>query len=621
MVCTRLARVLVLGLFFCSGCAIAKNNQSSEGSSASAIKAEPETSMMKPLAQKSGPDDIQAETLPEGTAGPLPIPSLGEGLVDENEPLQSESLSDRPPGSVDQSDQEKIDNALELLQASGYFREQGDLDSAIEALDKAYAKLLEVVEQRDPELVQQKEDLRFTISKRVIEAYASRFRTANGLQTAIPLSMNRHVQRAIDLFTGKQKDFFLQAYRRSGIYRPAILEALREAGLPEELSWLPLIESGFKVKAFSRARALGLWQFIASTAYKFGLKRDRWIDERMDPEKSTDAAIAYLKELHRMFGDWTTALAGYNCGEWAVLKRIRAQKINYLDNFWDLYERLPQETAFYVPSFLAVLHIVNDPKAHGLELPPLDEPAETETVMLSRAVSLKDMAKLIGVDRTVLADLNAALRRGVTPDRPYELTVPSGKGEILLSKLHDIPAWRNPVPSYYIHRVRRGDTLSEIAARYRASMRAIKTVNGLRGDLLVAGARLKIPTASRAGVVPPETSSIQSEGLKGKVLTYEVKRGDSLWKIAQKYGTSTNLIISLNHLRNTTLTLGQVIKVPAWSSGSALTKTETYRVRRGDSPFLIARRHHMDLSELLSLNRLTPRSRIYPGQKLLIRAE
>ncbi len=196
-------------------------------------------------------------------------------------------------------------------------------------------------------------------------------------------------QREIQSFQTQERDFFLESYKRSGRYRGEMVKALKEAGLPEELSWLPLIESGFKVRALSRSRAFGLWQFIPSTGYKFGLKRNDWIDERLDPEKSTAAAIAYFKELHQMFGDWATVLAAYNCGEGAVARVIREQKADYLDNFWDFYERLPRETARYFPRFLAVLAIINDPAKYGFTLDELDKPLSCETVTIERPVQLR----------------------------------------------------------------------------------------------------------------------------------------------------------------------------------------------------------------------------------------
>jgi membrane-bound lytic murein transglycosylase D len=214
-----------------------------------------------------------------------------------------------------------LDDALELCQVSQEFWQKGELENAVDALDQAYALILGVDATDQPKLIQQKEDLRFMISKRILEIYASRNIVVNGNHDAIPLVMNNHVQAEIKRFTiGSERKFFKQAYQRSGRYRPQIVAALREAGLPEELSWLPLIESGFKVNALSRSRALGLWQFIPSTGYKFGLKRDKFIDERMDPVKSTTAAIGYLKELHGIFGDWSTVLAAYNCGEGRVLR-------------------------------------------------------------------------------------------------------------------------------------------------------------------------------------------------------------------------------------------------------------------------------------------------------------
>ncbi|UCF86301.1 MAG: lytic transglycosylase domain-containing protein, partial [Desulfobacteraceae bacterium] len=234
-----------------------------------------------------------------------PIAALPKPL---SPPEPAESTPPAPaPEPPKKTDQELLDSALEFCQASNDFWERGDLENAIDALDQAYSLILEVHPDENPEILQQRDDLRFTISKRIIEVYSSRFTVANGNHKAIPLVMNSYVERAMRLFKGKDRRFFLDSYRRSGRYRPAIVRELRQAGLPEELSWLPFIESGFKVKALSRSRALGLWQFIASTGYKFGLKRDRWIDQRMDPKKSTRAAIAYLKELHQIFGDWTTA--------------------------------------------------------------------------------------------------------------------------------------------------------------------------------------------------------------------------------------------------------------------------------------------------------------------------
>jgi membrane-bound lytic murein transglycosylase D len=350
----------------------------------------------------------------------LPSEELEIETIETREPLESEIPEITP--------QRVLDSALEYCQASNELWEHGDLEGAIDALDTAYSLLLEVNTEEDPELLQQKEDIRFTISKRIIEAYASRLTTAQGNYNAIPLTMNSHVEKALASFQGRERDFFLGAYRRSGKYRPAIVKALNDAGLPEELSWLPLIESGFKVRALSRARALGLWQFIASTGYKFGLKRDHWVDERMDPEKSTNAAIAYLKELHQMFGDWTTVLAAYNCGEWGVLRRIRSQRINYLDNFWDLYELLPRETASYVPRFLAVLHILQDPEAYGFDLPPLEEPLEMEAVAINKQVHLKTIAERLEVDYDTLKELNSELRHNSTPPSAYTLRVPPGKG-------------------------------------------------------------------------------------------------------------------------------------------------------------------------------------------------
>jgi len=395
-----------------------------------------------------------------------------------------------------EDDQAILDTALELTETAQEYWEDGDMDEAIDSLDQAYALILKVPGS-NPKLSQQKEDLRFMISKRIMELYASRHVAVQGNHDAIPMTVNDHVMREIQSFQTMERDFFLEAYRRSGMYRGEIVKALKEAGLPEELSWLPLIESGFKVRALSRSRALGLWQFIPSTGYKFGLKRNTWIDERLDPEKSTEAAIDYLNELHQMFGDWATVLAAYNCGEGSVARVIREQKIDYLDNFWDFYERLPRETARYFPRFLAVLAIIKDPAQYGFTLEEPDQPISHETVTIERPIHLKTVADSLGVDLEDLTILNPELRRNATPDSPYALKVPPGKGEVLMAALDKLPKWSPPKMEYVVHRVRRGETLSLIAFRYRTSIQRILEANNIRsGRMLRVGQRLKIPTRS-----------------------------------------------------------------------------------------------------------------------------
>jgi len=525
------------------------------------------------------------------------------------------------------SDQELLDSALEFCQTASDYWEHGDLDNALDALDQAYSLILKVDGNGKPEIDQQKDDLRFTISKRIIEVYTSRFTVASGNGKEIPLVMNKYVKQAIRLFQTGERKFFLNAYRRSGRYRPAIVKALREAGLPEELSWLPLIESGFKIRALSKARALGLWQFIASTGYKYGLKRDRWIDERMDPDKSTKAAIAYLKELHRIFGDWTTALAAYNCGEGTVLRCIRTQHVNYMDNFWDLYEKLPMETAFYVPKFLAVLHILANPETYGFALPDPDTPVETETVTIDKQVHLKTIARHLNISYELLRELNPELRLNSTPNRPYALRIPKGKGAVLLAKLKDIPVWRPPVPAYIVHRVRRGETLSTIAKRYRSSVRAIVAFNGLRSARFIrAGWKLKIPLrgtkVSRRPAPTPKKISLTTPSSTGsEFVQYTVRRGDSLWKIARRFGTTTKAIRRFNQLSSPQLRIGQILYIPKTATIPIPFKTKPYKVLEGDSPFMIAQKHQMSLSEFLKLNHLTPRSTIFPGQIVLVKSD
>ncbi len=487
--------------------------------------------------------------------------SAGEDLANMETPSEVAELS----GATDEvasaeepyTDQKRIDDALYIYQEALENWDSGEPDKAIQSLDQSYQIICSIKNDTDPEITQQKEDLRLLISKRVLEIYASRSHAQIGSSREIPLAMNQHVAREIKRFQTTERNYFMRAYRLSGKYRPYIVNQMRKAGLPEDLSWLPLIESGFKTRALSRARALGLWQFIASTAYRFDLRRDRWVDQRMDPERSTQAAINYLSSLHELFGDWTTVLAAYNCGEGNVLRRIRQQRVNYLDNFWDLYLRLPLETARYVPRFLASLHIIKNPAEYGFTALQLDQPLEYEKVEINRQMRLKDIAKAMQVRAAELEELNPSLRHKATPNYPFTLNLPPETGETFLAGLEQIPKWQPPKRAYVVHRVRLGQTLSEIALRYRVPVRRIVRANGLRSASRIrAGQRLKIPMRGHVIV-----ASNKAYSQKGSTVQYQVKRGDSLWRIAKRFNTTVPEIKALNGIYSDVLQSGQVITV------------------------------------------------------------
>jgi membrane-bound lytic murein transglycosylase D len=530
---------------------------------------------------------------------------LLEGITDQEEEAKEEKV-------------EKVDDPQVILEETLYAYQdaqlawdKGDLDTALAALDEAYSLILKLRLPPDDPLIQEKNELRLMIAQRIQEIYASQETVVGNNHQSIPIEENEHVLKEIKLFQERERKLFELSYKRSGRYRNIIVEELNKAGLPEELSWMPMIESWFNTRAFSRARALGLWQFIASTGNRFGLKRDQAVDERMDPIKSTRAAIKYLTELHLHFGDWTTALAAYNCGEYRVKRIIRSQAINYLDNFWDLYLKLPRETARFVPRFVATLLIINNPEKYGFSLPTPDPPLQYENISVNKPVRLSSLSKALGLETEELATLNPELRQKSTPDSEYLLKVPVGLGEQTLTSINTLPRYIPPVASYINHYVRRGETLSEIAERYRTSVSAIARLTGLRSvNFIRPGQRLKIPVrrSSRSYASPPPLIK------EGEKLIYVVRRGDSLSKIARDYNTTIQKIKEDNNLTSNNLDVGQKIVIQSGKPEGAT----TYTVKSGDTPYEIARAFGMNLNTFLQINGLSRRSKIYPGQELWV---
>ncbi|MBN2244411.1 MAG: LysM peptidoglycan-binding domain-containing protein [Candidatus Aminicenantes bacterium] len=543
---------------------------------------------------------------------------LPQNVQPEVESIQAGDFTkeiEKDPGypKISGSSSEILEEALEAYQDAQRAWDRADVDTALAALDESYSLILQIDLPPDSPLIQDKNDLRLLIAQRIQEIYASHIHAVSQNHNSIPFEENKWVLEEIQRFQTSERKYFMESYQRSGRYRDMILQEIKETGLPEELSWIPVIESGFKVKAYSQARALGLWQFISSTGYRFGLKRDRWVDERMDPEKATRAALKYLEELHSFFGDWTTALAAYNCGEFRIQRQISAQRINYLDNFWDLFTMLPRETARFVPRFIATVLIIKNPEKYGFELPEPDPPLKFQTIQINRPVKLSSLSQKLGLSASALAELNPELRYDATPEGTYELKIPPGLGEQTVAAVDSLSRWIPPEATYVIHYVRRGETVSHIAERYRTSTSTIARLNNLNSRYLIRpGQRLKVPSqGGSSAAAPPPSLELTKEGEK---LIYVVKRGDSLYQIARAFNTSVDRIKQLNNLRSNIINVGQKLEI---SSGGTAGSTQ-YTVVAGDTPFKIAQQFNMSLNTLLTLNGLTTQSKIYPGQKLWV---
>ena len=528
-----------------------------------------------PLAATAAPAR-PAEAAPggqQGAASELPAEVPGEVAADD---LETEEVVDGLAEAAAAADSEAsrlLQESLDGYESSRALWDQGEIDEALGALDAAYLKMAQVPIHGESMLAQEKENLRQLISKRIVEIYASRRSAVGNADLSIPREVNADVEREIASFQGREREFFLAAYQRSGLYRPMILAKLQAAGLPEALSWLPLVESGFKERALSSARAVGLWQFIASTGYRYGLSRTDWVDERMDPIKATEGAIGYLTDLHALLGDWLTALAAYNCGEQNVLRQIQRQKESYFDQFWDLYARLPQETRRYVPRFLATLAILENPAKYGFELPEPLPPMAYETVEVARATKLESLDRALELEPGTLLRLNPELRRNATPRTPYPLRVPPGTGTTLLASVETLPEWTPPKVEVTTHRVRSGETLSSIAARYRTSVNTLLALNHLRSaHRLSVGQRLQVPGGRGGGelATAPSSTPAQREAraaptalAPGATMSYVVRSGDNLWQIATRYGTTVDQIKRDNALRGNALQVGQTLLLRA----------------------------------------------------------
>jgi membrane-bound lytic murein transglycosylase D len=399
----------------------------------------------------------------------------------------------------------------------------------------------------------------------------------------VPIPQNSRVLAYVELMQGRLRDYITESLTRGTKYLPMIQNVFRAEGLPLDLAYIPVIESGFKPTALSKASARGPWQFMKPTAREQGLKFDWYIDERSDPEKATIAAAKYLKSLYKLFdGDWHLVLAAYNGG----LGRLqRAMKRSGRTDFWSLSASsryLPRETREYVPLILAAIVVAKNPAQYGFAITP-QEPVAYEKVAVPRAIDLRRVAEWTGTSIDEIQALNPELRRWTTPVRypQYEVKVPAGTAERFAARL------ASASPSDFVslnwYTVKRGETLTSIARKLRVSRTELAEANHLSTrSRVTAGQELIIPRApatllaartqrtapaeiaSRAVAAPARVATAVKAAAASTIpLTYRVKKGDTLSSIARLFDTSVERIKSLNRLSSSRINPGDRLRIRA----------------------------------------------------------
>ncbi len=382
----------------------------------------------------------------------------------------------------------------------------------------------------------------------------------------VPLDYNEYVQSYIDTYT-RHKDEMSHVLGLAKYYFPIYEKAFHEAGIPEEIKYLSIVESKLDPTAVSRVGATGPWQFMPATAKLYGLNMDNYVDERRDPIQASYAAAAYLKDAYMEFGDWLLAIASYNCGKSNVERAIA--KAGAMD-FWSIRPYLPQETRGYVPAYIAVSYVMNYADKHNISPQIFSLGLRTDTVLVDRFVALSNVSKALNADIRELSLLNPSYKRQIvngTVTAPRRLVIPRPEQEYFAA-LYDVLNSDTPIQNTYVpvddqrekktpqfHKVHGGESLFDIADNYGISVQDLKDWNNLHGNKAVAGKKLWLNDRHE---VPADSPSKSDH----KFVTYKVRRGDTLNVIAAKFdGSSVESIKSLNGLKKGALQPGMMLKI------------------------------------------------------------
>jgi membrane-bound lytic murein transglycosylase D len=481
-------------------------------------------------------------------------------------------------------------------------------------------------------LAQSSEDF-VTLQQEAIEALEIQnnawYRLQKGM--SLPDIDNKRISAQLNWYLN-HRSYLQRVMRRAAPILPFVLDELEKKDMPTELALLPVVESAYQAFAYSHGRASGLWQIIPSTGRNLGLKQNWWYDGRRDIIESTRAAIRYLDGLAREFnGDWDLALASYNAGPGRVRSAIRYNKKKSRPvDYWSL-TRLRKETKDYVPKLYALKQIFDNPEKYGLEIQPVSNELSYQIVELDGQIDLALAADLAGITINEIYQLNPAFNRWATPPNgPHRILLPRDKSEAFKSALLEVPAEKRI--NWVRHKIKNGETLSQISHRYRTTTALIKEVNKIRGTQIRAGKYLTIPTATKSLSsyklsASARKSKIQNTPRSGDKQVHIVRSGQSLWSISRYYGVNTASLARWNGMAPIdTLRIGQ--KLVIWTKKGAgaqrvgLIDTGPrqnlqalrYTVRKGDSLSRIADRFNVRVSDIKRWNRIG--KYLQPGQKI-----
>ncbi|MBQ7771603.1 MAG: LysM peptidoglycan-binding domain-containing protein [Bacteroidales bacterium] len=462
------------------------------------------------------------------------------------------------------------------------------------------------------------------------------------MNSFITLPYNEIVRNYIILYSEKMPTKMRHILGLCDYYMPKYQEVLNKYDLPEELRAMAIIESALNPTAVSRAGAKGMWQFMYYTAKMYGLNINSFVDERLDPFKSADAAARYLQDAYEIFGDWNLAIASYNCGAGNVNKAIR--RSGGSRKFWDIYPFLPRETRGYVPAFVGALYTMKYYKEHGLKPEGVQMPVHVDTFKINKMLHFNQVSELVGIPMEELKNLNPQYVHNIVPgnEREYILVLPYTYTNAFIDKedslyTHKASEYFNPATlkkikdgtdgERIIYKVKNGDYLGRIASRYRCSVAQLKRWNNLRSNNIRVGQRLVIyrgggPSASSTKASSGSTETTSQTSATG---TYVVKKGDTLGKIAERHGCTVTQIKQWNNLSSNNIQINQKLKVsspaakPAAQTSSVDKNAEytIYVVKSGDSLYSIAKQFpKVSAQNIMDFNGIG--SSIKPGMKIKI---